>query len=145
MYRYVERVSGVSVGNFIYFWKSKWLSGEIITAPGTRDYSLNPQLNYLGINTRLEFKESCLKQDKDFFSNPSVETVIILGVDMNSFTEIENMKKDILILGKGPTQRLEHMLSVEKIYSITFTKNNKKFCLSLHYIIKQLTIYLSMV
>ena len=41
--------------------------------------------------------------------------------------------KNILILGKGPTQELEHTLSAEKMYSINFTENNKKFCLSLHY------------
>ena len=42
-------------------------------------------------------------------------------------------KKDILILGKGPTQGLEHTLSAEKMYSINFTKENTKFCLNLHY------------
>ena len=42
-------------------------------------------------------------------------------------------KKDILILGKGPTQGLEHTLSAEKMYSINFTEKNKKFCLNLHY------------
>ena len=42
-------------------------------------------------------------------------------------------KKDILILGRGPTQRLESTLSAEKMYSINFTKKNTKFCLNLHY------------
>ena len=42
-------------------------------------------------------------------------------------------KKDILILGNGPTQGLEHTLSAEKIYSINFTVTKKKFCLSLSY------------
>ena len=42
-------------------------------------------------------------------------------------------KKDILVLGNGPTQRLEHTLTAEKIYSINFTVTKKKFCLSLHY------------
>ena len=32
--------------------------------------------------------------------------VIIFGVDMSSSTKIDNRKKDILILGKGPTQGL---------------------------------------
>ena len=59
--------------------------------------------------------------------------VIIFGVDMSSSTNIDNKKKDILILGKGPTQGLEHTLSAEKMFSINFTKNNKKFFLSLHY------------
>ena len=35
-------------------------------------------------------------------------------------------KKYILILGKGPTQGLEHTLSAEKMYSINFTENKKK-------------------
>ena len=42
-------------------------------------------------------------------------------------------KKDTLILGKGPTQGLQHTVSAEKMYSINFTEINKKFCLSLHY------------
>ena len=41
-------------------------------------------------------------------------------------------KKDILVLGKGPTQGLERTLTAEKMYSISFTITNKKFCLSLH-------------
>ena len=59
--------------------------------------------------------------------------VITFGVDMSSSTKIDNRKKDILILGKGPTQGLEHTLSKEKMYSINFTVTGKKFCLSLHY------------
>ena len=69
-----------------------------------------------------------------FFSHPSGGTsriVIIFAVDMSSSTKIDNGKKGILIL--GPTQGLEHTLSAEKMYSINFTENNKKFCLSLHY------------
>ena len=50
-----------------------------------------------------------------------------------SSTKIDNIKNNILILGKGPTQGLEHKLSAEKMYSINFTEHNKKFCLSLHY------------
>ena len=59
--------------------------------------------------------------------------VIIFGVDMSSSTKIDNRKKDILILGKGPTQGLEHTLSAKKMYSINFTVTEKKFCLNLHY------------
>ena len=200
MYRYFKRVSVVRTGNYIYFWKSKGLSDENITAPTRSDYSLNPQLGYLGNKTRVEFKGSCLKQDKitythgkivkiyivyeistnfniiqhfhsystldnclfgavslakkadvdrykysrygigfdrhGFFSHPSGGTgrnVIIFGVDMSSSTKIDNRKKDILILGKGPIQGLEHTLTAEKMYSINFTVTNRKFCLSLHY------------
>ena len=40
--------------------------------------------------------------------------VIIFGVDMSSSTQTDNRKKRILILGKGPTQGLEHTLSAER-------------------------------
>ena len=61
---------------------------------------------------------------KGFFSigNEIDKNVIIFGVDMSSSSKIDNKKTDILILGKGPTQRLEHTLSAEKLYSINFTK-----------------------
>ena len=52
---------------------------------------------------------------------------------MSFSAHIDNKKKDILVLGKGPTQGLEHTLTAEKMYSINFTEKNKKFCLSLHY------------
>ena len=52
---------------------------------------------------------------------------------MSYYAHIDNKKKDILILGKGPTQGLEHTLTAEKIYSINFTVTKKKLCLSLHY------------
>ena len=61
------------------------------------------------------------------------QNVLILGVDMNSSSHIDNKKEDILVLGKRPTQGLEHTLTAEKIYSINFTVTKKKFCLSLHY------------
>ena len=43
------------------------------------------------------------------------------------------IKKDILIVGIGPTQRLENTLTAVKMYSINFTNTNEKFCLSLYY------------
>ena len=53
---------------------------------------------------------------------------------MNSSPHIDNEGKDILILGRGPTQGLgEHSLTAGKMYSINFTLTKKKFCLSLHY------------
>ena len=61
----------------------------------------------------------------DYFSHPGGGTgrnAIIFGGDMNSSTKIDNEGKDILILGKVPTQGLgEHSLSGEKMYSINFT------------------------
>ena len=46
---------------------------------------------------------------------------------------IDNKKKYILVLGKGPTQGLEHTLTAEKMYSINFSVTQRNFVLSLHY------------
>ena len=43
------------------------------------------------------------------------------------------IRKKTLVLGKGPTQGLEHTLTAEKIYLINSVVSKKKFCLSLHY------------
>ena len=43
------------------------------------------------------------------------------------------IKKDILVLGKGPTQGLENILTAKEMYPINLTVTKKKFCLSLHY------------
>ena len=53
---------------------------------------------------------------------------------MSSCVYIDNNKKDILILGIGPTWWLDNTtLSVEAQYSVNFSRSNRKFCLSLHY------------
>ena len=55
------------------------------------------------------------------FSSPGIglgRNVIAFWVYMSSSKKIDNRKKDIWILGKGPTQWLEHTLSAEKIQSI---------------------------
>ena len=44
---------------------------------------------------------------------------------MSFSARIDNKEKDILILGKGPTQGLEHTLTAEKMYSINFTVAKK--------------------
>ena len=53
---------------------------------------------------------------------------------MNSSIHVDNKGKNILILGKCPTQGLsEHSLTAEKMHSINFTNTNIQFCLSLRY------------
>ena len=68
-----------------------------------------------------------------FSSGGFGQNILIFGVDMSSSAHIDNKKKDILVLGKGPTQGLEHTLTAEKMYSINLIVTKKKFCLSLHY------------
>ena len=48
------------------------------------------------------------------------------GVDISFSSHIDNNKKDISILGKGPTQGLEHTLTAGKMYSISFTVTKKE-------------------
>ena len=57
------------------------------------------------------------------------QNVIFFGVDMSFSVHVDNKKKDISILGKGPMQGLEHTLIAEKIYSINFTVTKKKLAL----------------
>ena len=185
----------ITNAKYISSWQSKGLSDETIKPPTTSDYILNPQLNYFGTKTRVEFKGICLKQDKTTFNhgktvnicivyelnklysktaptlviclfgavsitkNTDIDkyrysgygigfdskrlyllpsgrfgrNVIIFGVDMSLSVHVDNKGKDILILGKGPTQGLdEHSLTAEKMYSVNFTDNGDKCCLSLH-------------
>ena len=53
---------------------------------------------------------------------------------MSSFLHIDNKKKDILVLGEGPTQGLhDPTLAAETAHPINFKQPNKRFILSLHY------------
>ena len=64
--------------------------------------------------------------------NETGRNAIIFGVDMSSSPHFDNKKKDILILGKGPT-RIRTYTGYRKIPFSQLYKNNTKFCLSLHY------------
>ena len=45
---------------------------------------------------------------------------------------IDNKKKDILVLGEGPTQELDDTtITAEAKYSISLSRSERKFCLSL--------------
>ena len=58
------------------------------------------------------------------FSFPSGgfgQNVLIFGADMRTSIHIDNKKKNILVLGRGPTEGLESTLTAEKMYSINFT------------------------
>ena len=57
---------------------------------------------------------------RSIFSFPTSgfgQNVLIFGVDMSSSAHIDNKKKDILVLGKGQTQQLEHTLTAEKCHN----------------------------
>ena len=69
-----------------------------------------------------------------FYGSGFGQNVIIFGAGMSSSVHVDNKGKDFLIFGSLPTEGLdEHSLTAEKMYSINFTVNKKKFYLSLHY------------
>ena len=69
-----------------------------------------------------------------FGSSGFDRNVIIFGADMSSSVHANNNTKNILVLGKDFLQGLDNTtIYPEKLYSINFTENNKKYCLSLHY------------
>ena len=85
----------------------------------------------IGFDRKLEFSFG------NGFGRNYIEIIYLVeisGVHMSSSVHVDNKKKYILILGKGPTQGLNGtILAAENFYSINFPENNKKFCLSLHY------------
>ena len=52
--------------------------------------------------------------------------MLIFHADVSSSVHVENKKKDILVLGRGPAQVLESNLTAEKMYSVKFTMIKKK-------------------
>ena len=71
------------------------------------------------------------------------QNVLIFGADMSSSIHVDNKIKDILVLGRAPTQGLESTLTAEKMYSINFTVTKKSFVLA-YTIMEQIVIYLLM-
>ena len=87
----------------------------------TKSVDIN-KYGYSGYEIEFDRNSSFLISNSGFGQN-----VIIFEVDMSSSIHVHNKKKDILILGKGPTQILEHTLTAEEIHSINFTVKKKKF------------------
>ena len=62
------------------------------------------------------------------------KNLVIFGVHMSSSVHIDNKEKDILILGKGPTQGSDgNRFTVEALHPINFIQSGERFVLSLHY------------
>ena len=71
----------------------------------------------IGFNRRSSFS---------FLGGRFGQNVLIFGVDMSFSAQTANKKKDILVIGIGPTQGLEHTLTAEKMYTINFTVTKKE-------------------
>ena len=58
------------------------MSNEKIRPPTTSNNSLSPKLKWHNSKTRIEFKDSCFKQDKvTFTSNNIVDLLIVYELD----------------------------------------------------------------
>ena len=64
--------------NYASLWQSKGLSGKTINPLTTSYYKRKPQLNYYGTKARLEFRGSCLKQDKSTFNHGKIVNIYIV-------------------------------------------------------------------
>ena len=74
------------------------------------------------------------KGEFSFGSNGSDRNCIMFGPDIRSSIDANNKTKNILGRCKYFVQGLDNTaIYAEKLHSINFTENNKKFCLSLHY------------
>ena len=89
----------------------------MVTLTKTADIN---KYGYSGYGIGFDRRSSFSFPDRGFSQN-----VLIFGVDMSSSAHIDNKKKDILVLGKGPTQGLEHTLTAEKKYSMNFMVTKK--------------------
>ena len=95
MYRYFKRISDVGSGNYIYFWKSKSLSGERLDSITASNYKINPELIFYGTKTKVEFNGSCLKQDKVTYDHGKIVNIYIVceisqNYSISSYPTIEN-------------------------------------------------------
>lgn len=75
---YFKSFAVVGGGNYICFWRYRGLSDE----------NVNPQLRFYGTKTRVEFKRSCLKQDKIMYNYRKIKNIYIvydLSSNFNNF------------------------------------------------------------
>ena len=64
--------------NIFHRGKAKGLSDETIKPPATSGNSLTPALSYFGTKTRVNFRGSCLKQDKITFNHGKIVNIYIV-------------------------------------------------------------------
>ena len=68
------------------------------------------------------------------FADKTARNGIVFGVDNSSSSQVDNSNNNLFLLGEGPTFEINGSFDLlEKKFSISFSKANTKFCLSLHY------------
>ena len=83
------------------------------------------------ILTNKNIQKLCTKYAQRNFS---LSDGCMFGAYMSSLRHVDNRKKDILILSKGPLQGLDNTkLTAEKEYATNFSEQQKKIYFGLHY------------
>ena len=77
MGKYFKLNSAVNAADYVLPWQFKGLSNESIRPPATSDNSLNPELNYYGIKTRIKFTKNCFKQSSHILTHKKVVNIYI--------------------------------------------------------------------
>ena len=93
----------------------------------TKNFDIN-QYKYHGYGVGFSRKA------KFSFGDGYARNCIIFGTDLTNSSHANNKSSNILVLGKYFIQEINgKTIYAEKLYSINFTENSKRFCLSLHY------------
>ena len=89
------------------------MSDECIKTPSTSTNILNPLLNYVGTEMRVEFKGSCLKQDKISFNRGKIVNIYIVSeinknFNISSYSTLGivclvqlNLKNKLILISKN--------------------------------------------
>ena len=96
--RYVKKIASVSNGRYVYYvyyWESKRLSDEKNSSIKTSNHSITPNLDCYGTKKRVDFNESCLKQDKITFNHGKVAHIYIFyeinkSINYSDYPTLEN-------------------------------------------------------
>ena len=76
--KYFKKIIGVGNGDYIYFWKSRGLSGERINSITASNYMITPSLDCLGAKIRVKFSGSYLRQDKITYTHGKIVNIYIV-------------------------------------------------------------------
>ena len=71
------------------------MSDERLDSITASNYKITPELSFYGTKTRVEFNESCLKQDKVTLSHGTIENIYIVyeisqNYSISSYQTLEN-------------------------------------------------------
>ena len=94
MQSYFKRIAGVGSGSYIYFWKSKGLSDEMIKSNTASNHNITPEF-YYDSKQRVEFNGNCLKQDKVTYNLGTIVNIYIVyeiskNYNISSYPTLEN-------------------------------------------------------